>query len=357
MNSTEQRLRRAARAAADMFPPDGELPPLRLPKPTGSRTRLHTGAAHGEVTSRGLHVSSWLAPLAAAVAVMAVIAALVVPSHVAGKAGDAKPAKPTAGSSASASRQRQHRQQRELDMLVVEAVAPATGPQYDQGGRLIYMVRAKELRATARCMAASGYHISGKAAPYNLADFADNTQMPDLPRIARTHQFVGPGFVAGAYPAAEQKALTTCNAAATAVDDRLVAAESAINDAWWQIINRVQSSRQVNAAIPALSACATRYGYPNNPYGDATGPIKKFSDFMDWISGFLDGASSRGASQRTMNSLARHWTSVFIICATPIVDIYQGMLLRAQPVFLHRHAHQIAQLDKLAWRDLASYLK
>ena len=67
---------------------------------------------------------------------------------------------------------------------------PATGPQYDLGSKLTWMVQAQELVATARCMAASGYHISDRPAPFDLAMFADNTQMPDLPSIARTHEFV-----------------------------------------------------------------------------------------------------------------------------------------------------------------------
>lgn len=67
----------------------------------------------------------------------------------------------------------------------------------------------------------------------------------------------------------------------------------------------------------------------------------------------LGVAGSRGASTSTMNALARHWTAVFVNCATPIVGIWQHTLVQAQPNFLHLHAQQMAQLDELAWRFLA----
>jgi hypothetical protein len=216
------------------------------------------------------------------------------------------------------------------------------------------MLHAQELRGQARCLAGLDYHISGTLPPFNLGDFADNTQMPDLPRIARTHQFVNSGgLVSPAYSAAEQRALDGKCQAPVAAYRSFLNAYQAIDNAWWQIITRVQASRPVQAAIPALNACATRYGFPNNPYGRATAPIKTFSDFMDWVAGFLDGAGSRGASASTMNALARHWTAVFVTCATPIVDIWRRMLVQAQPGFLHQHAPQITQLDELAWRFLS----
>lgn len=348
MNSTEQRLRAAARTAMDMFPPGGDLPPLRMPEAAGSRGRRRDRAAAPDGTGGSFGIRAWLAPLAAAAAVTAVITAIVVPSQLAGRTGKPKPAVPASPALT------QLKQQQALDALVIKAIAPATGLQYDEGGKFTWLLHGQYLRATARCMAALGYHISDQQPPYNLGDFADNTQMPDLPRIARTHEFVGGAgdVVSPSYPAAEQKALDQRCPAPVAAYRPLLTAYQAINNAWWQVIFRVEASRPVDAAIPALQVCATRYGFPNDPYGNATGPIKTLADFMGWVAGFLDGADSRGASQRTMNSLARHWTSVFVTCATPIVDIYQRMLLRAQPGFLQQHAGQIARLDTLAWQYL-----
>jgi hypothetical protein len=342
MKTADERLRAAARTALDMFPPGGELPPLRLPAPSrGPRgaARRHTG-----------RLRAWVAPLAAAAAVVAVIAGVVLPREFAGGPASPQPARHKHPAPSSAAQQRQRQA---LDALAVEAVAPATGPQYDRGGELIWMLHAHELRAQARCMAGLGYHISGTPPPFELGEFADNTQMPDLPRIARTHQFVTSGGLASfAYSPAEQRALAgKCQPPAAAYAP-LLNVYKAINNAWWQVISRVQASRQVLAAIPALNACAARYGFPNDPYGNSTGAITTFPDFMDWVAGFLDGAGSRGASASTMNALARRWTAVFVSCAAPIVGIWQRMLVEAQPDFLRQHAQQIAQLDELAWRYL-----
>jgi hypothetical protein len=347
MNTADERLRAAARTAMDIFPPGAELPPLRLPAPP----RDPRGTARGHTPAATKHLRAWLAPLAAAAAVMAVIAGVVLPHEFADRPASPQPARPKPPAPYSAAQQKQRRA---LDALALEAVAPTTGPQYDLGGKLIWMLHAQELRATARCLAGLGYHISGTLPPFNLGAFADNTQMPDLPRIASTHQFVNSGgLVSPAYSAAEQRALDgSCQAPAAAYRS-LLNADQAIDNAWWQIISRVQASRPVQAAIPALNACATRHGFPNDPYGSATAPIKSFPDFVDWVAGFMDGAGSRGASASTMARLARQWTAVFVTCATPIVDIWQGMLAQAQPGFLHQHARQIAQLDELAWRFLS----
>ena len=119
----------------------------------------------------------------------------------------------------------QQAQRRALDALVVAAFVPATGPQFDLGSKLEWMMRAQELQATAKCMAAAGYHISNQPAPFNLASFADNAQMPDLPRIARTHEFVGSAAVTSAsYPKAEQKVFNTCQAQAAVPYQPLLAA-------------------------------------------------------------------------------------------------------------------------------------
>jgi len=230
MNRADEQLRAAARTAADMFPKGGKLPPLRLAERVGGR-RAHASPAGG-----ARMVRRWFAPLTAAAAVIAVVGVLTVPHLIAGNAGHHKPEHQIPAAS-------QHGR-RQLDALVAEWVAPATGSQYDRGGRVIWMLKAQELRSFARCMAGKGYHISDSSSPYNLADF--------------------------------------------------------------------------------------------------TG----------WVAGFLDGAGSRGASNRTMQSLARHWTSVFVTCATPIVGIWQRILLDAQPGFLHQHAQQIARLDNLASREL-----
>jgi hypothetical protein len=348
MNTTDERLRAAARTAVDMFPPGGDLPPLRLPGPADRRRHLPLMIAGREARGGTGRVRAWLAPLAAAAAVTAVIAALVVPQQILGKSAKPKPARKQVSAQSSGS---PRRPSHALDVLVIEAVAPATGPQYDRGTKLIWMVHAQELPAQARCMAASGYNISSQPAPFNLSDYADNTQMPDLPRIARTHEFVpAEGVQETHFSKAEQKVFNACGTASQEIGMSLLRAADKLSNAWWRLVSRLQASREVQAAIPALSACATRYGFPANQYGPADAPIKTFSDFMNWVAGYLDGAGSRGASARTLQALSRHWTAVFVTCATPIVGRWQRLQLAAQPNFLRVHASQVRQLDELAWR-------
>ena len=346
MNSADERLRAAARDAMGIFPPDGDLPPLRLPDPTGGYRRAGIRAA----MTRGGRARIWLAPIAAAAAVALVIAGAAVLHQPTSTAAGASLAKQRANAAAMKSLQKQRQA---LDALVVAAFVPATGPQFDLGAKLEWMVQAQELHATAKCMAASGYHISDRPTPFNLAMFADNTQMPDLPRIAGTHEFVGPADVTSAsYPKAEQTVYNTCHATATVPYHQLLAAGQTLNSSWWNVISRIQASSKVQAAIPALGACAARYGFPNDPYGSASGPIKSFADFMDWVAGFLDGAGSRGASASTLKALARHWSGVFVTCARPIVGVWQRLQLAAQPGFLDQHASEMRRLDQLAWRLL-----
>jgi hypothetical protein len=204
-------------------------------------------------------------------------------------------------------------------------------------------------------MAAAGYHISDHPGPFDPAAFADNTQMPDLPRIARTHEFVPLGGLSVPdYTKAEQKAFSACSATADVPYRQLLVPMSKLTGSWWAIVFRAQASAPVQAAIPALNACAARYGFPHNPYGPASPPIKSFADFMDWIAGFLDGAGSRGASTSTLQALDRHWSAVLVACARPIVGIWERIQLAAQPGFLAKHASQLRQADALAWQLLSS---
>jgi hypothetical protein len=350
MKTADERLRAAARDAKGIFPPGGDLPPLRLPDLTSHDRGAGMRAACRATLSGIGRARGWLTPLAAAATVAAVIAGVVVLHQSVNGAVSANLTKQKAHARSVKSLQRQ---QQALDALIVAAFAPATGLQYDLGSKLNWMVHAQELHATAKCTAAAGYHISDQPAPFDMATYADNTQMPDLPRIARTHEFVPLTGVTGSpYSKAEQKVFNTCWAKAEVPYHQLMAVGQTLNGSWWKVIFRIQASAQVRAAIPALNTCATRYGFPNDSYGRASAPIKSFADFMDWIAGFLDGAGSRGASTSTLQALARHWSAVFVSCARPIVGVWQRMQLAAQPGFLDQHASQVRQLDQLAWQLL-----
>jgi hypothetical protein len=349
MNFPDEQLRAAAIEAARVFPPGGELSPLRLPTSAGAGRTGRSEARSAPVRAAG-RASAWVIPLAAAAAIVVVAVSVTAIRQVATRTGGAGQSARPGHARATES---QGSQRRALDALVIEAFAPATGPQNDAGARLQWLIQARERAPFARCMAASGYHVSSAPTPFDLAAGADNTQMPDLPRIARTHEFVSPtASPAGPLTGPEQKAFLACQERVSARYRPLRAAAAGLQSSWWRIIFRIQVSPQVRAAIPALSACAARYGFPRGAYGRVFPPIRSFGDFMNWIAGFIDGAGSRSASAGELNALNRHWTTVFLACSRPIVGIWQRQQLAVQPGFLARHAAQLRRVDKLAWQLL-----
>jgi hypothetical protein len=116
MNTIEERIRAAARAAADTVPPDG-VPPLELPDPVVPMRRRRgwavlagRGPAGGGLAGGGLagrlagggQRARWVAPVAAAVAVVAVVVAASVIAGRGTAAGPAEGQGSTAGSTSVA---------------------------------------------------------------------------------------------------------------------------------------------------------------------------------------------------------------------------------------------------------------
>ena len=145
MKTADDRLRAAARDAMRIFPPGSDLPPLRLPDLTSGDGRTDTAAGRRAAVGGTGRARAWLAPLAAAAAVAVVIAGVVAlrqPMSGAGRASSSSLATRNAQARAKALQQRERDS---LDALVVAAVAPATGPMYDYGTKLRWMIRAREL--------------------------------------------------------------------------------------------------------------------------------------------------------------------------------------------------------------------
>jgi hypothetical protein len=351
MKLYEERLRAAARDAERLFPSNAEMPPLHLP--ADSREHRRAGLRAYRTASSG--PGRVLVPLAAAAALALVLGGIIALRYSSHHPSGASGGRPV---SAAHVRHGQAKQRQAIDRLVVEAFAPATGPQYDHGSKLMWTVRGLEIPVVSRCMAARGYHFPSSQGPFDLAEFADNTQWPDLPRIAKYHEFVPTGGVSGSsarYSKAEQAAANACWKKADQPYNALMTDGQALSDAWLAQVTRIQASAPVMAGLPGLTACAARYGFPANPYGPAAGPIRSFTDFADWVFGHMDGAGSREASQARMSALSQHWTKVFVTCATPIVHATQRIQLRAQARFLISHAAQVRRLDRLAWRILGPH--
>ena len=107
------------------------------------------------------------------------------------------------------------------------------------------------------------------------------------------------GLTVPDYTKAEQKAFSACSATADVPYRQLLVPLSKLTGSWWTIVFRTQASAPVQAAIPALNACAARYGFPDNPYGPVSAPIKSFADFVDWIA----GSSTVQAAERIRGAL------------------------------------------------------
>jgi hypothetical protein len=347
----EEQIRAATRDRADEITPD-RIRPLVLTRPVPVSSQ-----------DRGGRRRRWIAPIAAAAAV-ALIAA-VVASVGAGHRGRASGSAPSSGG-------RPHRTHpagptgraaARLDNEVLGLFVPATGPQYTAGMQLEGTIQALTVTGTDRCLARHGVTIpvppvASMAARY-ADNYVDNSQFPGLARISRTHVFVTATYLFQFRPAAGQRQafhrwFGSCQHSATARFAPLMSAGQQLNDrTWGTLMNRAQTAPPVRATLSALRACATRYGWPSNPYGPPAGAIRSFSDFANWVFGHLDGAGSRGASAATMRRLDRHWSVIFVRCGRPTLAAQDRWLAAAQIGFVRQHQRQVRAAEALARRALA----
>ncbi len=351
MSRLEEQIRAATRDRADEITPD-RIRPLVLTRP-------------GPVSSqgRGGRRRRWIAPIAAAAAV-ALIAA-VVASVGAGHHGRASGSAPSSGGRPHRTHpaDRTGRTAARLDNEVLGLFVPATGPQYTAGMQLEGTIQALTVTGTNRCLARHGVTIPvppvASMAPRYADNYVDNSQFPGLARISRTHVFVPSTYLFPFRPAAGQRRafhrwFGSCQRAAAARFAPLQSAGQQLNDrTWGTLMTRAQTAPPVRATLSALRVCATRYGWPSNPYGPPAGAIRSFSDFADWVFGHLDGAGSRGASGATMRRLDRHWSVIFVRCGRPTLAAQDRWLAAAQIGFVRQHQRQVRAAEALARRVLA----
>jgi hypothetical protein len=349
MSRLEEQIRAATRGRADEITPD-RIRPLVLTRPAAARSPVTAGRRR------------WIAPVAAAAAVglIAAVVASVSTGH---------PARPSAGASPSSGRpHRTHpaglaeRAAGRLDGQVLGLFVPATGPQYTAGIKLQGTIQALTITGTDHCLARHGVTIPVPPAASMAARYADNyvdnSQFPDLGRISRTHVFVPGTYLVQLRPATGQRSafhrwFGSCQRAATARFAPLLAAGQRLDDRTWNtLMTRATTARPVRATLGALRACATRYGWPSNPYGPPASAIRSFSDFADWVFGHLDGAGSRGASAATMRRLSQHWSVIFVRCGRPTLAAQDRWLAVQQAEFVRQHERQVRAVETLARRVL-----
>ncbi len=360
MNSMEERARAAVQATASQIGP-GDVPPMRALGSGAAGGGGGAGSRRGRQGAGGTGRRAawqWGAPLAAAAAVVAVIAATTL---VGGGSPAPSPRPAVSSSKAAASPSKPAPVKRaapgyppNLQAGIIGFFLPASGAQYTAGALFTGEYRSLEGQLTSDCMVRLGFPAPGTLPPAQIARaFWDLAQFPDLGAIARAGTL--PSNTSGPTPAeskAYQRAFNHCYTVGEKPFNTMVNAGFNFGNPFGATVSSSQASAPVMATLPGLRACATRYGWPNSPYG-ASGPINSFSDFVDWVAGHIDGAASRGASAGTMNQLNRHWGTVFVKCARPTVAVMEKLQLAAQVKFLAAHQRQLAALVKLARAEFA----
>ena len=273
-------------------------------------------------------------PVAAAVARPAVTAASDASAAPAAKAGPAPyPADLAAG--------------------LIGRFIPASGAQYAAGARLQGAYLALESQVTSRCMAKDGFRV----APVTPASIAgqdrDLIRYPDLGAIAKAGALPGLGTHRsgpGSGPVAFETAYKQCGAASDALFSPMVTAGGKLGAPFAATVTGIQGSAPVLATVPALRACAARHGWAGPGSGQ---PIDSFADLATWVSGRLDAARGRQASQAAGRKTDAWWAAAFVQCGRPAVTVMEKLQLAAQRHYLAGHAGQFAALAAVAKSDFA----
>ena len=349
MNPIEDRIRNAADAVARTLP-DGSAPPLHV------ATRLGRAASRRGRTVRGTRGRRLLAPLAAATAVVAVaaVSASVLSS------GSPRPGSHGHKHAASSAATRKAAARRawlaRLDRGAIGEIMPATGAQYTAGALFYGEIQALESHSIAKCMARYGYHVTPITAVRAARGDYDLTQFPDLAQLARAGTFPSgaAGFVAPYGSKAFTVKLNSCQKAAQVPFVPIRAAGSRLANPFLKVELSNVVPAAVRATLPGLRACATRFGWPHQPYGSPNSVINSFPDFVDWIAGHIDGAVSRGAANTTIRSLDRHWAHVFLACAGPPVRAQFRIWTAEQRSYLRTHRAQVQAFLVLVHRIMTT---
>jgi len=354
--SLEERVRAAVRATA------AEIGPYDVPPPAfgtdgldahgaGSGRRVQRPRADG-VRRAGWH---WAAPLAAAAAVVGVVGLAAGLASIGSGSGVARPAN-ASRPAATRSTQAPPPYPADLKAGLIGSFVPASGAQYSAGALFAGEYKAAEGKVFARCMAQAGFQVTTPAPASIARGNWDLTQFPDLNAIARAGTMPGdglPGVKELAGSSAYQAAFKRCSAVSDSLFSRTITAGERLASPWIVAVMNIQASAPVLATLPAVRACAARYGWPHDPYGPDR-PISSFADFVGWVAGHLDGADSRGASAAQAHALDQHWAPIFVRCARPAVAVMERLQLAAQRTFLRDHQRELAALVATAREDFAN---
>lgn len=239
-----------------------------------------------------------------------------------------------------------------LGTEALDSFVPATAAQYATGARFDGALAALRSGAVDTCMARHGFHVRagfGLSAAAFAAIDVNNSQFPDLARIARTRSFgVGNGFARQpGPPAARRQAyaadIAACSRAASEPFIGLLRAGSSLQDQWLTIIATVQNSPPVRARLAGFATCLEQAGVPHSSAGS-------LGAFLAWETG-VDTHAGSAAGIRAADA---HWAPVFARCAGPTVSLQERLQSAKRAVFLRHNAGRVRQLETLATRVLAA---
>ncbi len=181
----------------------------------------------------------------------------------------------------------------------------------------------------------------------------DLTRYPDLNAIARAGTMPGDGLtgitkVSGSLAFAA--AFKQCGAASDEVFTLMLTAGTSLGSPFLATVTKIQGSAPVLATVPALRACAAKYGWPGDGSGQS---IDSFAGFATWVSGQLDAARGLQASQAAGQKIDAWWAAAFVQCGRPAVAVMEKLQLVAQRQYLASHEGQLAALVAVARADFA----
>jgi len=239
-----------------------------------------------------------------------------------------------------------------LEVAALDAFVPATAAEWADGGRFEGTINALRDASVDACMARYGFRVTvgfGLSAAAFAAIYVNNSQFPDLAKIARTRSFdVGSGFKAPpGPPASRRKAYAAddarCRAAGVQPFVGVLRAGSSLQDRWMGIVNEIQSSGPVRADLAGFASCLESKGVPASSAGS-------LGAFLAWET----GVDTHARSLAGIHATDAHWAPIFARCAGPTVSLQERLQSARRAAFLRQNSGRVRQLEALAGQVVAA---
>lgn len=155
-------------------------------------------------------------------------------------------------------------------------------------------------------------------------------------------------------PAATQNALEAdylrCQRKALASFAQLTTEGVTLNQLWLREVSSIQASGPVRTDTAAFGRCVRRSAAPLSA---STSP----SAYSRWLYNKIYTSADtyrKPALIRPLVATDRHWTAVFVACASSLESLMQRLQLQAQKAFVRSHYHQVRALE-LAARNIMGF--